>query len=109
MEKCKKQATLIPANPPIIPCAKCAEYEKRESALLEKLDVVRNAKGSLVMWPGTNMTGHAISAAVAGLLSTEIEMNEIKTCLLKLGIRAEGDVVGAIKRLAYRKSVDNGH
>lgn len=92
-----------PALPPEHRCNKCDEHDRQINSLLSRLDVQRNAQGELVMWPGADMRWHAIDVAVAGLLQREIENSQIETVLLEAGIRSEGDLVEAVKRLVKLK------
>lgn len=86
-------------------CKKCIELDRQLTSFLKLLDVERHAKGELVMWPGTDMRWYAINVAVAGLLQREIEISQIETLLFENGIRNEGDILGAVKRLINRRPI----
>jgi hypothetical protein len=91
---------------PITPCKKCQENDKFIASLLKRLDVERHAQGELVMYPGTDMRLYAISVAIASLLNREREIIQIESVLLDAEIRAEGDIVGAVKRAIWRDNRD---
>jgi len=88
-----------------VPCQnpKCIQAGRQLDSLVETLDVERLAKGSLVMWPKTDMRGYAVSVAVAGLLQNEITLSKIRTVLLENQVRPDGDIVDAVRRLGKKR------
>lgn len=55
------------------------------------------------MWPGTDMRWYALTVEIAGLLNREKEIAEIECLLLDAGIRPNGNIVAAVKRLIQKQ------